>query len=175
MTHNGLTFQYHINISVNLSVYINCFLTRYFTLQVRPVAEDEMFRVIRSGKRKSKYSSITQFHFLLVSVYLRVLHFSSAHLSFVVLFVTFGIVRSSFLTILICAHPLQPSSGREWLQKPPLSEQGLPGNPQSMSGSSAHLAYVLLKPTWHTLNLNVRSILRSSGWRRILMVQCILH
>lgn len=45
------------------------------TFQVRPVAEDEMFRVIRSGKRKSKYYPcslffsfshrflVTKFHF----------------------------------------------------------------------------------------------------------------
>lgn len=28
-----------------------------FALQVRPVAEDEMFKVLRSGKRKSKRSA----------------------------------------------------------------------------------------------------------------------
>ena len=27
-----------------------------FLLQVRPVAEDEMFKVLRTGKRKSKFS-----------------------------------------------------------------------------------------------------------------------
>lgn len=62
-----ISYEHHCNsLRVNvcdLFVYVNCFLIRYFILQVRPVAEDEMFRVIRSGKRKSKCLQLPNFVF----------------------------------------------------------------------------------------------------------------
>lgn len=38
-------------------------IASHYSLQVRPIAEDEMFRVIRSGKRKSMSSSATFYSF----------------------------------------------------------------------------------------------------------------
>lgn len=40
------------------SKFLSWQLNRHLLFQVRPVAEDEMFRVIRSGKRKSMYPLI---------------------------------------------------------------------------------------------------------------------
>lgn len=51
------------------SYITNTFFVFFYFFQVRPVAEDEMFKVLRSGKRKSKYASSADFSICFVILF----------------------------------------------------------------------------------------------------------
>lgn len=64
------TLQEQGKKSIENVTWFGCSTPCFDLVQVRPIAEDEMFRVLRTGKRKSEYFQFlcSLFHYMFLSI-----------------------------------------------------------------------------------------------------------